>query len=43
MEDKDFVQGLNDKLNDVKHEDKGDDQLYGTAAKLQQNEWKTAA
>ena len=40
MDDKDFQQGLHDKLNQVKHEDKGDDQLYGTAAKLTDAEWR---
>ena len=37
--DPEFVKGLNDKLNAVKFEDKGDDQLYGTAAKLTAGEW----
>ena len=38
-EDPDFKKGLQDKLDAVKHEDKGDDQLYGTAANLTAQEW----
>ena len=41
-EDPDFKKGLEEKLNNVKKEDKGDDQLYGTAAKLTAAEWSKA-
>ena len=34
-----FVEGLNEKLSGVKKDDKGDDQLYGTAAKLTTAQW----
>merc|ERR1740116_143549 len=40
--DPDFVKGLDDKLNNVKLEDKGNDQLYGTAAKLTAAEYSKA-
>ena len=36
----DFVQGLKDRLAGIKEEDKGDDQLYGSAAKLSADQWK---
>ena len=37
---KDFVEGLEEKLLGIKADDKGDDQLYGTAAKLSDSEWR---
>ena len=40
MQNADFVQGLKDRLAGVKEEDKGDDQLYGAAAKLTPDQWR---
>ena len=37
---KDFQDGLQEKLLGIKADDKGDDQLYGTAAKLTDSEWR---
>ena len=39
MEDADFKKGLDEKLHGIKKEDKGDDQLFGTAAKLAPSEF----
>ena len=35
-----FKKGLADRLAGVKEEDKGDDQLYGAAAKLTADQWR---
>ena len=40
LNDKAFQDGLAEKLSGVKAEDKGDDQLFGTAAKLSASEWR---
>ena len=37
---KEFQDGLQEKLLGIKADDKGDDQLYGTAAKLTDSEWR---
>ena len=36
----DFKEGLANRLAGVKEEDKGDDQLYGSAAKLSADQWR---
>ena len=36
----DFVEGLANRLAGIKEEDKGDDQLYGSAAKLTPDQWR---
>ena len=36
----DFVEGLANRLAGIKEEDKGDDQLYGSAAKLTADQWR---
>ena len=38
----DFVEGLKNRLAGVKEEDKGDDQLFGSAAKLTADQWRNA-
>ena len=40
MNKPDFKEGLANRLAGIKEEDKGDDQLYGSAAKLTTDQWR---